>query len=123
MPKGQRVRRKDRKAVLLSQVAEVPLRLIGKIAKALAAQYSAGEVTFHVCAAGAAGPSFNLLHKDSWHLDSHTTIGDDPMPSTLSFENPVFWIYALAASIMLLKLLLQPWMTVARMMKVRARAC
>lgn len=41
------------------------------------------------------------------------------MTATLSLENPVFWTYALAASIMLLKLLLQPWMTVARMMKVR----
>ena len=40
------------------------------------------------------------------------------MTPTLSLENPVFWTYALAASIMLLKLLLQPWMTVARMMKV-----
>lgn len=40
------------------------------------------------------------------------------MTTTLSLENPVFWTYALAASIMLLKLLLQPWMTVARMMKV-----
>lgn len=42
------------------------------------------------------------------------------MTSTLSLENPVFWTYALTASIMLLKLMLQPWMTVARMMKVRA---
>ena len=40
------------------------------------------------------------------------------MAATLSLENPVFWTYALAALIMLLKLLLQPWMTVARMMKV-----
>lgn len=40
------------------------------------------------------------------------------MTATLSLENPVFWTYAMAASIMLLKLLLQPWMTVARMMKV-----
>lgn len=40
------------------------------------------------------------------------------MTTTLSLQNPVFWTYALAASIMLLKLLLQPWMTVARMMKV-----
>jgi glutathione S-transferase len=40
------------------------------------------------------------------------------MTPTLSLDNPVFWTYALAASIMLLKLLLQPWMTVARMMKV-----
>lgn len=40
------------------------------------------------------------------------------MNAMLSFENPVFWTYALAASIMLLKMLLQPWMTVARMMKV-----
>ncbi len=37
----------------------------------------------------------------------------------LSLENPVFMTYMLAASIMLLKLMLQPWMTVARMMKVR----
>jgi glutathione S-transferase len=40
------------------------------------------------------------------------------MPVTLSFDNPVFWTYAAAALIMLLKLLLQPWMTVVRMMKV-----
>ena len=37
----------------------------------------------------------------------------------LSLENPVFMTYMLAASVMLLKLTLQPWMTVARMMKVR----
>ena len=35
-------------------------------------------------------------------------------------NNPAFHTYALAASIMLLKLLFQPWMTVYRMMKVRA---
>ena len=40
--------------------------------------------------------------------------------AVLSLENPVFRSYALAAGIMLLKLMLQPWMTVARMMKVRA---
>jgi glutathione S-transferase len=38
----------------------------------------------------------------------------------LSFKNPVFETYMLAASIMILKLMLQPWITVARMMKVRA---
>jgi glutathione S-transferase len=38
----------------------------------------------------------------------------------LSPANPVFHTYALAACIMLLKLMLQPWMTVVRMMKVRA---
>jgi uncharacterized MAPEG superfamily protein len=38
----------------------------------------------------------------------------------LSLENPVFHTYVLAASIMVLKLMLQPWMTVLRMMKVRA---
>ena len=38
----------------------------------------------------------------------------------LSLANPVFHLYALVAGIMLLKLMLQPWMTVARMMKVRA---
>lgn len=42
------------------------------------------------------------------------------MTATLSLENPVFWTYTLAASIMLLKLMLQPWMTVARMMTVSA---
>jgi len=36
----------------------------------------------------------------------------------LSFENPVFQTYVVAASIMILKLMLQPWMTVVRMMKV-----
>ena len=35
----------------------------------------------------------------------------------LSLENPVFQTYALAASIMILKLMLQPWMTVLRMIK------
>jgi len=38
----------------------------------------------------------------------------------LSLANPVFHLYAIAATIMILKLMLQPWMTVARMMKVRA---
>lgn len=38
----------------------------------------------------------------------------------LSLQNPVFVTYVVAASIMLLKLMLQPWMTVLRMMKVRA---
>jgi len=38
----------------------------------------------------------------------------------LSLKNPVFHTYVLAASIMILKLMLQPWMTVARMMKVGA---
>jgi len=41
-------------------------------------------------------------------------------PSYLTTANPVFHAYVLAASIMLLKLMLQPWMTVQRMMKVRA---
>jgi uncharacterized MAPEG superfamily protein len=38
----------------------------------------------------------------------------------LSLENPVFHTYVVAASIMILKLMLQPWMTVLRMMKVGA---
>jgi glutathione S-transferase len=38
--------------------------------------------------------------------------------ATLSLENPVFHIYLLAASIMLLKLMIQPWITVQRMLKV-----
>jgi glutathione S-transferase len=41
-------------------------------------------------------------------------------PAVLSLDNPVFRTYALAASLMLLKLMLQPWMTVARMLKVNA---
>jgi uncharacterized MAPEG superfamily protein len=43
------------------------------------------------------------------------------MPSEatiLSLENPVFSTYLLAASIMLLKLMIQPWITVQRMLKV-----
>lgn len=40
--------------------------------------------------------------------------------SILSLKNPVFQTYVLAASIMILKMMLQPWMTVARMMKARA---
>ena len=40
--------------------------------------------------------------------------------SYLNINNPVFHSYVLAASIMILKLMLQPWMTVQRMMKVRA---
>ena len=36
----------------------------------------------------------------------------------LSMENPVFHTYLIAASIMVLKLMFQPWMTVVRMMKV-----
>jgi len=39
--------------------------------------------------------------------------------ATLTLDNPVFSTYLLVASIMLLKLMLQPWMTVVRMMKVR----
>ena len=38
----------------------------------------------------------------------------------LSLENPVFYTYALAAAIMILKLMIQPWITVQRMMKVHA---
>ena len=38
----------------------------------------------------------------------------------LSLENPVFQTYLIAAGIMILKLMLQPWMTVLRMMKVSA---
>ena len=38
----------------------------------------------------------------------------------LSLQNPVFYTYLLAACIMLLKLMLQPWVTVYRMVKVNA---
>jgi len=40
--------------------------------------------------------------------------------AVLSLSNPVFRTYLLAASLMILKLMLQPWMTVVRMMKVNA---
>ena len=40
--------------------------------------------------------------------------------TVLTLDNPVFHSYVLAAAIMLLKLMLQPWMTVQRMMKARA---
>jgi glutathione S-transferase len=43
-----------------------------------------------------------------------------PTASILSFDNPVFSLYVLIASIVILKLMLQPWITVYRMMKVRA---
>ena len=36
-------------------------------------------------------------------------------PILLSLDNPVFHAYAVAAGIMILKLMLQPWMTVLRM--------
>ncbi len=38
----------------------------------------------------------------------------------LSLDNPVFHTYLIAASIMILKLMFQPWMTVVRMMKAGA---
>ncbi len=38
----------------------------------------------------------------------------------LSLENPVFQLYAFTASIMVLKLMLQPWMTVYRMVKTNS---
>lgn len=41
-------------------------------------------------------------------------------PAALSLDNPVFHTYIVAATIMILKLMIQPWMTVQRMMKVRA---
>lgn len=40
--------------------------------------------------------------------------------TTLSLDNPVFHTYVVTATIMILKLMFQPWMTVWRMMKVRA---
>ena len=44
-----------------------------------------------------------------------------PFESTLlNLGNPVFYTYTLTACIMILKLMLQPWMTVARMMTVHA---
>jgi glutathione S-transferase len=38
----------------------------------------------------------------------------------LSLDSPVFQIYLIAAAIMILKLMIQPWITVQRMMKVSA---
>ena len=38
----------------------------------------------------------------------------------LTLDNPVFHTYLVAAAIMILKLMIQPWITVQRMMKVRA---
>jgi uncharacterized MAPEG superfamily protein len=42
-----------------------------------------------------------------------------PIETVLSFDNPAFRLYFLVACIVILKLMLQPWMTVYRMMKVR----
>ena len=39
--------------------------------------------------------------------------------AVLSLGNPVFRTYLMAASLMILKLMLQPWMTVVRMLKVK----
>jgi glutathione S-transferase len=41
-------------------------------------------------------------------------------PAILSLDNPVFHSYLLAAGLMILKLMLQPWMTVVRMTKAKA---
>jgi glutathione S-transferase len=38
----------------------------------------------------------------------------------LTLDNPVFHTYLITASLMLLKLMLQPWMTLQRMLKVNA---
>ena len=38
----------------------------------------------------------------------------------LTMENPVFTVYAIAAALMVLKIMLQGWMTVYRMMKINA---
>jgi uncharacterized MAPEG superfamily protein len=44
-----------------------------------------------------------------------------PIEATvLSLDNPVFHTYLTAAAIMILKLMIQPWITVQRMMKVGA---
>jgi uncharacterized MAPEG superfamily protein len=40
--------------------------------------------------------------------------------AVISLDNPVFHLYALAALIMILKLMIQPWITVQRMMTVSA---
>lgn len=44
----------------------------------------------------------------------------NPEAGILSLDNPVFHTYVVAAAIMILKLMMQPWMTVQRMMTVRA---
>jgi glutathione S-transferase len=41
-------------------------------------------------------------------------------PALINLDNPVFQTYLIAAGIMILKLMLQPWMTVYRMLKVNA---
>ena len=43
-----------------------------------------------------------------------------PAENLLNLDNPVFHTYLIAAAIMILKLMIQPWITVQRMMKVRA---
>jgi glutathione S-transferase len=43
-----------------------------------------------------------------------------PVENLLTLDNPVFHTYLIAAAIMILKLMIQPWITVQRMMKVRA---
>ena len=43
-----------------------------------------------------------------------------PAENLLTLDNPVFHTYLIVAAIMILKLMIQPWITVQRMMKVRA---
>jgi len=43
-----------------------------------------------------------------------------PVENLLTLDNPVFHTYVIAAAIMILKLMIQPWITVQRMMKVSA---
>ncbi len=43
-----------------------------------------------------------------------------PVENLLTLDNPVFHTYLIVAAIMILKLMIQPWITVQRMMKVRA---
>ena len=43
-----------------------------------------------------------------------------PVETALSLDNPVFHTYVIVAAIMILKLMIQPWITVGRMMKVHA---
>jgi len=63
-----------------------------------------------------------FLASKSTQLEPHPEKrGNMPIETQiLTLENPVFQLYLLAASIMLLKLMLQPWMTVQRMLKVDA---
>lgn len=55
----------------------------------------------------------------TFHRETPTSHKEQQM-NLLNMQNPVFIVYAIAASIMIMKIMLQGWITVYRMMKCNA---